>query len=253
MAASLAPIGDDLTEDQFLSGRLTLRQPAQGYRAAIDPVILAAAIPARADETALDLGAGVGTAGLCLLTRQLDLAVTALELHPDLAALARENARLNRLADHFDVIEGDVLAMPTGLVAGSYDHVLCNPPYLAKGQGRASEVSWRGLATEEGDAVLEDWITAALRMARPGGTVTLVHRGDRVPQLLAALHQRAGEIVLAPLWPALGQSAKRVLVRARKGSKAPARVAPGLVLHGEDGRFTRAAEVILRDGQAFEL
>lgn len=253
MVAELTPIGDDLTEDQFLSGRLTLRQPTRGYRAAIDPVILAAAIPARVGETALDLGAGVGTASLCLLARQPGLTVAALELHPDLAALARENARLNGLADHFDVIEGDVLALPAGLAAGSYDHVLCNPPYLAKGQGRASAVGWRGLATEEGDAALEDWIAAALRMARPRGTVTLVHRADRVPRLLAALHQRAGEIVLAPLWPALGQSAKRVVVRARKDSKTPARMAPGLLLHGEDGRFTRAAEAILRDGQAFEL
>lgn len=253
MATGLAPLGEEVTEDRFLAGRLVVRQPAQGYRAAIDPVILGAAVPARSGESALELGTGVGTAALCLLARLTELTVAALELHPGLARLARENARLNGFGDRFGVIEGDVLAIPPAITPGRYDHAFCNPPYLLKSEGRRNASGWRRLATEEGEAALEDWVATALRMVRANGTVTLVHRADALPRLLAALGETVGEIVIAPLWPSQGRSAKRVLVRARKGSRAPARLAPGLVLHEPDGRFTEAAEAILRDGQAFDL
>ena len=253
MTGEPASIGTAVTDDRFLSGRVMVRQPAQGYRAAIDPVILAAAVPAVAGEVALELGAGVGTASLCLLARQPGLAVTALEVHPELAALARENGIGNALEDRFRVVEGDILAIPPALAPGTFDHVFLNPPYLVRGEGRAAASGWGRIATEEGEAVLEDWIATAVKMAGPKGTITVIHRADSLPRLLSALHQQAGEIALAPLWPTPGRAAKRIVVRARKSSKAPARVVPGLVLHGDDGRFSSAAEAILRDGEAFDF
>ena len=255
MSGTTAPprFGEDLTEDRFLSGRLVVRQPAAGYRAAIDPVILAAALPVRAGDSVVDLGTGVGTAALCLLERQPRLAVAALELHPGLAALARENACLNGFADRLTVIEGDVRTIPEAVVPGTFDHACCNPPYLARDQGRGSPSELRRLATQEGEAELEDWIAAGLRLLRAKGSLTVVHRADALPRLLAALEGRAGGIVIAPLWPRAGQPASRVVVRVRKDSRAPARLAPGLVLHEDDGRYTAAAESVLRHGQPFDL
>lgn len=240
-----------VTDDRLLDGRVRLRQPAQGYRVAIDPVLLAAATPATAGQKVLDLGCGVGAAALALLARVPELEVVGLELQAPLAKLARENARLNGADGRFLVLTGDLLRLPPRLAPGAFDQVLCNPPQQAAERARAPAERSRAIAEREGEARLADWVRVALLLLRDGGTLTLVHRADRLDALLAALSAgRAGEIVVFPLWPGPGKSAKRILVRARKGVETPLRLAPGLVLHGPDGRFTPQAEAVLRDGEA---
>ncbi len=247
---------DAVTEDALLGGRVRLRQPARGYRAAIDPVLLAAALRPAAGDKLLDLGCGVGAASLCLLARVAETAVQGLEMRADLARLAQDNAELNRVAGRFTAVVGDVLAPPAALVPGSFDQVLCNPPHLAEAGGsRSPRPLWDG-ASREGAARLEDWVACALAMLRDKGSVTWLHRADRLDALLAALYGRAGEIVVFPLWPGppeAGKPAKRVIVRARKGVASPTRLAPGLVLHRSDGTFTAAAEAVLRDGAPLPL
>jgi tRNA1(Val) A37 N6-methylase TrmN6 len=236
--------------DALLGGRVRLLQPEAGYRAAIDPVLLAAAVPARAGEHVLDAGMGVGAAAFCLAAR-VGCRVTGIEREPALAALARENAAGNEAA-RVEVIEGDILAPPPALPRAGFDHVMANPPFQEPG-GTLSPHALKAVANVEGAATLADWIGFALAMARPKATLTFVHRADRLEALLAALSGRAGEIVLFPLWPKPGAAAKRVLVRARKGSAAPTRLAPGLVLHRAEGGYTEAADAVLRGGAALEL
>ena len=243
-----------VSEDRLLGGRLVLRQPREGYRVAIDPVLLAAAVPAAAGEQALDLGCGVGAAALCLARRVAGVTVDGLEREPLLVRLARENAALNDLADRVRAFEGDVRRPPAELAPESYDHVLCNPPYLERGRATPSPKALRASANVEDEATLGDWVTAALRLARPGGSLTFIHRADRMEALLAALGDAAGESVVFPLWPkgrdATAKPAKRVIVRAWKGRTAGSTTAPGLVLHQADGRFTEEAEAVLRHAAA---
>ena len=245
-----------ITEDALLGGRVRLRQPARGYRAAIDPVLLAATLQPAAGDRLLDLGCGVGAASLCLLARVAKATVHGLEMRADLARLAQDNADLNGVAARFIVAEGDVLAPPATLAPGSFDQVLSNPPHLADDGGSRSPRPLWDSASREGAARLEDWVACALAMLRDKGSMTWVHRADRLDALLAALHGRAGEIVVFPLWPApteAGRPAKRVIVRARKGVTSPMRLAPGLVLHRGDGGFTEAAEAVLRDAAPLPL
>jgi tRNA1(Val) A37 N6-methylase TrmN6 len=242
-----------VTEDAFLGGRLRLRQPAAGYRAAIDPVLLAAAVPAVAGERVADLGCGVATAGLCLLARVPGAAVIGLELQQPLAALAEENAILNGCAERLSVVLGDVAAPPAALAAGSFDHVMLNPPYLEAGSGRAPAQELRRIATVEGAAPLEVWIACALALLRPRGSLTVIHRADRCDRLLAALPADCGERTIFPLWPRQGENAKRILVQARKASSAPLRFLAGLVLHDSAGGYTAAAEAVLRDARGLDL
>ena len=244
------------SEDGLLGGRLVLRQPREGFRAAIDPLFLAAAVPAAADDRVLDLGCGVGTAALALLTRVPEARATGLEIDATLVNLAAENARANDRAAAFEVLRGDM--RDTGTVLGErlFDHVCCNPPHVRAGSGTRSENASRDRAVQEGEADLADWVDAALRHLRPKGSLVLVHRADRLEDLLAALTGRAGEIAILPLWPAAasaGRPAKRVLLRARKGVRGPTRLLPGLVLHQEGGGYTPEADAVLRDAAGLDF
>lgn len=246
------------TEDRLLDGRVTLRQPALGYRVAIDPILLAAAVPARAGEHVLDLGAGVGAAMLCLAWRVPDCRVVGLELQPELVTLAEANIRANDKVGRAAVLAGDFTAVDANpdaeqLAPGRFDHVMTNPPHLAPGRGVAPPDLAKALAHVEGAGDLDAWLDFCLARLRPKGSVTMIHRADRLDALLAGLHGRAGAIVVFPLWPRAGVAAKRVIVRARKGVATPVRLVPGLVLHGTDGAYTPAAEAVLRGGRALAL
>jgi tRNA1(Val) A37 N6-methylase TrmN6 len=242
-----------LTEDRLLGGRIKLRQPASGYRVAIDPVFLAAAVPAAPHQTILDVGCGAGAAMLCLAARVPQSRIVGLEMQRDLVRLAGDNAILNCMEARVSAMLGDLLHAPPRLSPGGYDHVMANPPYLEGGRSAASLSPDKEAATIEGEADLAAWVRFALAMVRPKGSVTFIHRADRIDALLAEIAGRAGEVVVYPLWPRFGKPAARILVRARKHSAAPAQLAPGLVLHNSDGQLTSAAEGVLREGRGLDL
>ena len=269
--------------DALLGGRVKILQPARGFRTAIDPVLLAAAVPAGPEDSVLDAGSGTGAAALSLAARVEGVRVTGLELQPDLAALARESARASGLAERVTFAEGDLLAPPEGFPAGGFDHVMANPPYLAAGSGNPPPDPAKRRATVEGAAALGDWLRFLVSMARDGGTVTVIHRFERADEVTGGLSEGAGGIVVFPLWAKAqearsgisrdrdknqearsgisrdrdknkhGAAAKRVIVHARKGGKGETRISEGLVLHQDGGAFTPEAEAVLRDAGALAL
>ena len=234
------------TRDAFLGGRVTITQSKDGYRAAMDPVLLAAAVPEA--ERVLDLGCGVGTALLCYGARVRHAELVGLEIDDLAADRARENAEDNDMADRTTILTGDL----TAFQESGFDQVFANPPYDRAAETIASPEPDRTRSNVEGDATLKDWIAAMLKAVRPKGGLTLVHRADRVDEIVRHLYGKAGEITVIPLWPREGVAAKRAIVRARKGMKGGACLHPGLVLHGPEGtqRYTQAARAILRDGAA---
>ena len=241
------------TADSLLGGKVIFYQPAEGYRAAIDPVLLAAAVPARAGDHVLDLGAGAGAASLCLARRVPECRVTGLEIDPALVSIARTNAAENGFGDRIAFFAGNVAAPPAELRPGSFDAVMLNPPYRAEDSGTPSPHAMKQRANEEGEADLGVWLGTALEMVKPKGSIVIVHRADRFDEILARLHGKAGEIAILPLWPKAGKPAKRFVLRARKGIRTGATILPGLVLHEVDGKYTAAAEAVLRDGGALQF
>lgn len=219
-------------------------------------MFLAAAVPARSGQRVFEPGAGVGVASLCLARRIEDVTVAGVEIQPDMVRLAGENARRNGLEDRVDIMVGALERLPPKLTPASFDHVMLNPPFLPPGRADAPPDSSRAVATIEGEADLESWIVRSLAMLRAKGSLTIIHRADRLDELLSVLTGRAGEIVVFPLWPGYDQKpARRVIVRARKGVASPLRLAPGLVLHGgrgDGGDYTPQADEILR-GAALEI
>lgn len=244
---------DDLTRDRLVGGRVSLSQPARGYRVAIDPVMLAAAVPARAGERVLDAGAGTGAAALCLAVRVPRCQVVGIELQRALQRIAALNVVENHLDERVEILEGDLLRPPPHIAWGSFDHVMTNPPYLAAPAASAPPLAERAVAHVEGALPLAAWLQACLRMLGQGGLLTLIHRADRLGDVLAALGSSLGALSVFPLWPGEGRPARRVLVQGCKGSRAPLTLMPGLVLHEVDGRLSAAAEAVLRHGEALLL
>ncbi len=241
----------DLTQDAFLCGKLQLWQPRQGYRAATDPVLLAAACPALPGQSVLDLGCGVGAAALCLATRVADLRLAGLELQADYAALARRNAIENGIA--MQVEQGDLADMPKAL-RRDFDHVIANPPYYPKG-GTPSPNAGRATALQI-DTPLGDWVQAASRRLAPGGWLTLICGADGLPEVLAAMGGKLGSASVLPLAPRAEKPALRILLRARKTGRAAFRLLAPFVIHhgashdGDRESYTPRASQILRGGES---
>ncbi|MBY6260321.1 methyltransferase domain-containing protein [Azospirillum sp. 412522] len=242
--------GNEAAVDYLLNGRVRLLQPEGGYRAAIDPVFLAAITAATAGERVLDVGTGTGAAALCLAVRVPGVAVVGLEQRADACAFARCNAALSGVAERVAVVEGDLLAPPDALGGAGFDRVMMNPPYLKAGAASVPPDDWKAAANVEGAAGLADWVRFAGRMLKPRGTLTMVHRADRIDDVLQALRGRFGSLVLVPLWPKPGVEARRLLLVARKGGKAPARLTAGLTVHRAEGGYSPAAERVLREAEA---
>lgn len=243
----------ELTQDAFLGGRLRIWQPKSGYRAGVDPVLLAAFVAARPGQSVLELGCSVGVASLALQARVGGLDAVGLERQVDYAGLARRNAEGNGL--RFEVLEGDLARMPAELSARQFDHVIANPPYRLRGGTAAADAGREAALAEETPLAL--WVDAGIRRLRPGGGLWLIQRPDRLPDLLAALDDRVGAIELLPLLPRAGRPASLLLLRAKKGARGPLRLLAGVVLHRGD-RHARDAESytdeiggILRGGEGF--
>lgn len=241
-------------DDAFLGGRLVLRQPARGYRAGMDAVLLAAACPATPGARVLELGCGAGVALFCLGARVGGLALTGLERQAEMAALARHNAAAT--GTDARILCGDVAAMPEALRQERFDHVIMNPPFFAAGPAAPDPA--RAAARHE-DTPLDVWIDAGLRRLGQGGTLTVIHRAEALDRILAALGGRAGGVTILPVAARAGGPAGRVIVQAAKGRRSPLRLLAPLVLHAADAHagdredLTPAAQAVLRHAAALDI
>ncbi len=229
----------------FLDGRIIVAQPQDGFQSGSDAVFLAAAVPAREGEKTLELGSGSGAASLCLEARVPGVLITGVERDAELVALANQNALANKAKAHF--ISADIFALPPELKR-DFDQVVVNPPF--HGEGQASPDAARAAALMD-DGRLGDWLKLGLQRTVSGGYFTAILRADRLNEALAALPEKG--VAAFPLFPRAGEAPKRVIVQARKGSRAPFALLAGLVLHQPDGAWTPEADAILRRGTALAL
>jgi tRNA1(Val) A37 N6-methylase TrmN6 len=242
------------SEDAVLGGRLRLRQPLRGHRVGHDAILLAAATGARAGELAIDLGAGVGGAGLALASRVEGLSVTLIEIDPALCALAADNARLNRLDGRVRALLADAEDVTAaGLSSGCAERVLMNPPFNDPARQNVSPDPRRRLAHVGEPGLLPRWIATAAWLLKPKGVLTLIWRADGLPEVLVALAKKFGAIGVLPVLPREGSQPIRVLVRAVKGARAEQIDYPGLTLNDAQGQPTAAAEAVLRSGETLKI
>lgn len=256
--------------DAFLGGEVMIEQPLDGYRAGLDAVLLAASVPASLplghSRVVLDVGSGVGTVSLCLAHRLPQAEFTLLELQPDMAALATRNVERNGHLDRMRIVCGDVTGkaaelMRLGLADNAYSDVVMNPPYHAMEAGTLAASPGRAMAhalqqrddQRGGEAGLALWVRCATRVLRPGGLLTMVHKAEALPDILAAMAGRFGGICVKPMLPRADRAAHRVLVKGTKGSRSPFQLCAPLILHGVDDQGQTAGvradvEAVLRRG-----
>ncbi len=242
----------DITEDAFLGGQLRLRQKRSGHRAGHDAILLAAATEARAGDRVVDLGAGIGAAGLALAWRVAGIHLSLVEIDPELVELARANATANAIAAEAMVLDvtADAQAFAaSGLVPDSVDIVLTNPPFNDPARHRGSPDQARHVAHVATDETLDAWVHAARRILRSNGVLTLIWRADGIAEVLAALSRGFGSVSVLPVHGEARRPAIRVLVRAVKGGRAPTRLLPGLMLN-EESRVPNKEVTDILEGRA---
>ncbi|WP_245284546.1 tRNA1(Val) (adenine(37)-N6)-methyltransferase [Bradyrhizobium sp. th.b2] len=238
----------DITEDGFLGGQLRLRQPRGGHRAGHDAILLAAATPARSGDRVVDLGSGVGAAGLAVARRVRGIDLVLVEIDPALAELARNNAGANAImADVIvlDVESGAAAFDDAGLTPDSADVVLMNPPFNDPSRHQASPDGERERAHVATATTLAGWVHVARRILRSNGQLALIWRADGIAEVLAALDRGFGSLEILPVHADATSPAIRILVRAVKGGRAPTRLHAALLLKEESGVPNKWVQEIL--------
>lgn len=239
----------ETTDDALLAGQVRLKQPKDGFRAAIDTVLLAASVPVKAGDRVFEVGSGCGAAALCLAHRVDGVLVTGIEIQQPLVRLAGENIRLNGLENRVEIMTGSIAGPLPPRIQGPFDSVMLNPPFLDAARSNSPPDKTKAVANvEETGEGLEVWINQVYGLLRHKAVLTLVHRADRLDDVMACLRGRFAGITVFPLWPRAGEPAKRVIIRARKGVATPFTLSAGLALHEPNGDFTPAAGAVLRGG-----
>lgn len=243
-------MSENHSKDAFLGGKLHLLQPKTGYRAGVDPVLLAATIAAKAGDRVLDLGCGVGAAALCLGARVPGLVLTGVERQSEYADLARRNG-----GAAFEVVIADITDLPLHIRERQFDHVLANPPYYKRTDSRAAQDAGREAALGE-ETPLADWIKVAAKRLAPKGYAHFIHRVERLPEILTEMGKRLGSIEVLPLSPRTGRMPELVIVRGRKNGRGAFKLHMPLILHEglrheKDGdHYVPQVKAVLREGAA---
>ncbi|ACI49855.1 putative methyltransferase [Gluconacetobacter diazotrophicus PA1 5] len=243
---------DALSHGTLLNGRLRYRQFRHGYRTGLEPVLMAAYVPARPGARVLEGGCGAGAGLMCLAHRVPAISGVGLERDERTAALAQANFADNGF-DRLAVVRTALPDLPGPPVfppdGGGFDHAFANPPWHHNAAS-ASPDARRDLARRVGSPdMIALWIRALGRQVRHRGTLTLALPAGLLDMAVAAMRAHGiGAISLFPFWPKAGRAARIMLIQGRVGARGEAVLMPGMTLHRDDGSFTPQAEAVLRDG-----
>ena len=238
----------------FLGGKLNLFQPLDGYRANMDSILLAASIEAKAGQSILELGCGVGTVLLSLMARVGDLKVVGIEIQKRYAELAARNAEYNGFKA--TILECNLTSIPITAKNLKYDHVILNPPFYTLSDSMRLAQGEKDIAKRELNTPLDDWLDVAVKRCSVNGSIVLIHQAKKLGHILRGIDSFMGDIKILPISSFKGKNANRVIVKGKKGSRSPMQILPPLLIHekcnSDNSRtnYTEEAEGILRGGQA---
>jgi len=236
----------EFSTDNFLDQGLILTQPKNGFRAGSDAVFLARFMNFPAKSHILDVGCGLGGAGLCAAYKNVGIQVTGLEKQEFYSDLAHYNARQNNLDGRFQCQQGDVADIQTIFPPDYFTHIITNPPFYEAGTGRKPKDQGKIMAHQGDNISLEIWIRKSLSVLKNAGTMIMIIRTERLQDIMNALQNRAGDIQILPLISRAGGDAKRMILSCKKASKTGTKILSPLILHQENSRdYTEKAQAVL--------
>ena len=238
---------NEVSQDLFLDGQLSIFQPLNGYRAATDPVLLAAACPAKNGDEVMEFGCGVGTASFCIF-RRVNVSLTGLEIQENYASLAIKNGLINKIPIHVEI--GDFKKMPKNIKNRNFDQVILNPPYYKAGTPSTNQGRNQSLRVIP---PLSEWVSEGVKRLKPNGWITIINTPENLIEILISLSKSTGDIQIKPLTSNPNKIANRVIIRAKKSSKSITKIYPPLIIHvgeGKTKKFSPEAEEIFRNGSS---
>lgn len=241
----------DYTKDYLLDKQIKIFQPADGYRASTDAIILSSVVhKISKKDSFLDVGSGTGAISLCLAYRfkDKDVSITGLELQKELAELSNLSSKENGFDSFLNYINCDIKTKPKEIPFCSYSHVITNPPYSEKDM--PSPNPSKATAHNHSDFSLSEWITFCIKMIKPKGFFYMINRAEAIDEILSNIKGKLGNINIIPIYSKEGQDAKRVIITAQKDSKAATRIYQGLIVHDNAGKYSETANKILRNGES---
>ncbi len=250
-----------VSNDHLLDGRVSFCQPQYGYRAAIDPIFLAAAVAPENGQHILDIGCGAGATSLCLAARCPEAQITGIDNDAAMVGLANVNIHRNGWNKRIHSLVAAVEAPP--FAPERFDHVMVNPPYWPRHSHTTSPHHRRATASSEDAVPLKIWIKTALRLTTAHGMVTMIIAAGRGQEALSHLQAAASTSTIRPLIPRRGGKAKRAIIQTRKNgscknsnhknNSSHLEKLAALVLHEDGSHYTAAAQAILRHGAALPM
>ncbi|MCA9562697.1 MAG: methyltransferase [Myxococcales bacterium] len=229
---------DELTQDAIFGGKVRLQQHATGYRYSIDAILLAHFCQIEESAgTILDLGAGNGAVTLALAHLNPITSVRAVEVQPELAALAQLNIQRNGLSDRVRIDCADVRSWREG---EGFDNIVMNPPFYAENEGRLNPDPGKAAARHELNGTIAELVGATRRLLSENGALHLVYPSHKLEVALDAF--RGARLTLdrmRSVHPSPSEPARMVLLRARKGRGVkPLQILPGWTIRANDGEYT---------------
>jgi tRNA1(Val) A37 N6-methylase TrmN6 len=241
----------DLTKNNILDGNLSLYQPKFGFRIGIDSILLASSV--NNYSKCIEFGTGAGIILVYLSKKFPDSKILGIEKNSELVNLAKKNLKENKINKSCaEVIQNDLydnLFLKTN--NNKYDRVIMNPPYFSPNKVLLSNNISKVSARYEHD--INKWFIAAYKKLKPRGYLNFIFRTESLDLILSSLYPQWGEIKIYPLWPKINIKSKLMIVQAKKNVKSGVQILPGLVLHNNDGSYTKACNNILRYKSFIEL
>lgn len=231
------PIYEQERIDDLLTHDLHIIQSDEVFSFSMDAVLLARFAPVPKYGKILDLCTGNGVIPLLLSTRT-EAKIEGIEIQPRLADMARRSVEMNGLTHRIEIREGDLRELVKVTGHGAYDAITVNPPYMPVTSGEAKLNSYQAIARHEIHCSLEEVAAASMRLVRPGGKVSMVHRPQRLGEIMTLLRQyRLEPKVIRFVHPRAGAEANMVLIEALRDGKPDVRALPPLIVYNENGEY----------------
>ena len=238
-------IKDDEQVDDLQYRGYSIIQKKTGFRFGLDAVLLADFADVKKGSQVIDLGTGTGIVSILIAAKRDIKRIVGLEIQTEIADMAKRSAIMNSFMDKLEIVCGDIKYSSDLFGNSSFDEVVTNPPYFSAGKGLICENESITCSRHEILCDLEDVIRESSKLLRPGGSISMVHRPFRLPDIISLMRKwRIEPKLMRMVQPKANKPANLVLIKGYKDGKPELKMLPTLLVFNEDGTYTKEIDEI---------